>query len=324
MLVLHQAHVLVGVRARRDLVQRSVVRKAEQLLLEERRGLGRAPGLDQRLRIVVDQLHLVRIAEERGLEALRRGVVLLGAHQHVARHRLDHRMRRRDRLEVRELGLGARQLLRAQQRRDEPVALGDLVVVLLLPERDVERRHLLARVALVALQERADEVEVERVRHLLVRQALRARLRLGDPLVRDRVRAQVRRRRALDEAARALQLLHERRHGVGIEARGDEAREADAVGLVLVLAREVDLVLRLQRLRAGDRRLHRLAAVRAAAARARIASASPASDSSIEFFWFATMRAMWRCVTCEISCDSTLASSDSFCASRMRPVWTPM
>ena len=76
----------------------------------------------------------------------------------------------------------------------------------------------------------------------------------------------------------------------------------------------------LQRLRAGDRRLHVAWPLFEPPARdARIASASPASDSSSEFFWFATMRAMWRCVTCEISCASTLASSDSFCASRIEP-----
>jgi len=32
----------------------------------------------------------------------------------------------------------------------------------------------------------------------------------------------------------------------------------------------------------------------------------------------------WRCVMCEISCARTPASSDSFCVSAMRPVFTPM
>ncbi len=57
---------------------------------------------------------------------------------------------------------------------------------------------------------------------------------------------------------------------------------------------------------------------------ARIASARPASDISIESFCAFSARAMWCCVTCVISCASTLASSDSDCVSRISPVWTPM
>ena len=56
---------------------------------------------------------------------------------------------------------------------------------------------------------------------------------------------------------------------------------------------------------------------------AAIARASPASMYSSAFFSFDIARAMWRCVTCVISCASTEASSDSLCVSRMRPVLTP-
>ena len=54
------------------------------------------------------------------------------------------------------------------------------------------------------------------------------------------------------------------------------------------------------------------------------ANARPASESSQSFFWLSIMRAMWRCVTCDISCESTLASSDSLWASRINPVLMPM
>ncbi len=57
---------------------------------------------------------------------------------------------------------------------------------------------------------------------------------------------------------------------------------------------------------------------------AAIASARPASIISSAFFCVAIERAMWRCVTCVISCASTAASSDSVCVRRMRPVFTPM
>ena len=56
---------------------------------------------------------------------------------------------------------------------------------------------------------------------------------------------------------------------------------------------------------------------------ARMATARPASVVSRTFCWLAIPRVMWCCVTCEISCASTLANCDSFCASRTSPVFTP-
>jgi hypothetical protein len=56
---------------------------------------------------------------------------------------------------------------------------------------------------------------------------------------------------------------------------------------------------------------------------ASIATASAAMDMTALLFCCAMMRAMWRCVTCAISCAITLASSDSLWAARRSPVWTP-
>ena len=163
-------------------------------------------------------------------------------------------------------------------------------------------------------------MEVERIGHLPVRLAVGARLRFGDALVRDRVAAQIRRRVAVGEPARFLQPVHERRHRVDVEARGVEALEADAIGFVLVLAGEVDLRLDRERLARGDRRGRGLSRRRRAGARrrdrqrrARRACTGARSSPS------PAARAMWRCVTCVISCASTAASSDSVCVSRMRP-----
>ena len=69
----------------------------------------------------------------------------------------------------------------------------------------------------------------------------RARLRLGDALVGDRVVAQVSRHAAFDEPHRRLQALHEGCHRGVVEARRIEPLEAEPVRLVLVLAGEVDL-----------------------------------------------------------------------------------
>jgi hypothetical protein len=150
----------------------------------------------------------------------------------MAGDRLDHRVRRRDLLQRQELGLRPLQVAGAQQRGDEPVVCGDLVVELVLLDRVVEVKHGLLRRARVAPEQRAHHVEVERVGHLPVRLALRARLRFGDPVVGDRVRAQV--RALLSTKRDALQALHERVMPF-VEARRDEA-QADAVGLVFVLA----------------------------------------------------------------------------------------
>ena len=95
-------------RARRTCGRRSGAAarpgEARELGLEERRGFALASGLGQRLRVVVDQLQLVRIARQRGLETRDGEVELSRFHQHVAGHRLDHRVRRGDLLERGELG----------------------------------------------------------------------------------------------------------------------------------------------------------------------------------------------------------------------------
>ena len=55
-------------------------------------------------------------------------------------------------------------------------------------------------------------------------------------------------------------------------------------------------------------------------------SATPiaTNDAMDSFFDWKIWRAMCRCVTWEISCASTPASSDSVCAASNSPVWTPM
>ncbi len=57
------------VRLRGNPVQGTVACEAHEFAFEVSRGLLPAACLDQRLRIVVDELHLVRVAGERGLES---------------------------------------------------------------------------------------------------------------------------------------------------------------------------------------------------------------------------------------------------------------
>jgi hypothetical protein len=68
---------------------------------------------------------------------------------------------------------------------------GDLVVVFLLGERVIEEKDRIARRSLVAFQQGTDHVEVERIGNLPERLGERARLRLGDALIRFGVIVQV-------------------------------------------------------------------------------------------------------------------------------------
>src|SRR6185437_14343145 len=121
-LVAVRKHLLVlrGVGARGEELQWAVVRKARELLLREARGVDVAARLEERIRIIVDELHLVRIARERRAETLDRGVDLARFQKDVAADGLDHRMLGRHLLELRELELRALVVAGAQQRRDEP------------------------------------------------------------------------------------------------------------------------------------------------------------------------------------------------------------
>ena len=60
--------------------------------------------------------------------------------------------------------------------------------------------------------------------------------------------------------------------------------------------------------------------LRAAASMPRTSAARPTSE---RFESPAMLRAMWRCVTCDISCASTEASSSRVAVIAIRPRWTP-
>ena len=110
----------------------------------------------------------------------------------------------------------------------------------------------------------------------------------------------------------------------GIETRAGQHADADAVGFVLVLAREVDARLRRQALRRADRAHRRVANRRRPR---RQAGSPPASRPWIRGSCATPLsrpRAMWRCVTCATSCASTPASSLSFAVSSSSPECTPM
>jgi hypothetical protein len=105
--------------------------------------------------------------------------------------------------------------------------------------------RLLARVALVALQQRAHKMEVQRIAHLLVRQVLRTALRFRDSLVGDRVIAQIRWHVAFDESwlerCRRSRRIRPWRSGRILPTT--RRVKADAVCLEFVLAREIDLLV---------------------------------------------------------------------------------
>src|SRR6266403_961285 len=117
--MLQQLLAECSVGARSELVQRAVRRKPLQLLGYEAGRLRRLIVLQQRVRIVVDELHLARIADQRRLVSGDRGSELTRLREYLPRHALDHRMRGRDLLKCGELGLCALEILGPEQRSNE-------------------------------------------------------------------------------------------------------------------------------------------------------------------------------------------------------------
>ena len=191
MLVLHQLLVLRRVRACGDEMKRTVVGESRELALGEGRCLDVASGREQRLGIIVDELHLVRILRESRLEALDRHLCLIAVEVHVCADRVDHRMRRGHFLQRGKLLLGPHEVLCAQQRRHESVMRGDFIVVFFFGQRPVEELDRVSRLAFVTAQQCANEMEIERVGDLATWMAVGTRLRFGDPFIGHRMRAQV-------------------------------------------------------------------------------------------------------------------------------------
>ncbi len=112
-----------------------------------------------------------------------------------------------------------------------------------------------------------DQVEVQRIRPLLEAQVARAVLHVADALDRQRVGPQVGRGRAFVQARALLQPAEERLQAAPVEAGVHQGDEADAIGLALGVAREVELLLDRGRLPTHDRGLRQVAARRSAGAR---------------------------------------------------------
>ena len=106
-----------------------------------------------------------------------------------------------------------------------------------------------------------------------------ARTRLADALGGQRVAAQVRVAAVVVQPRGVVQLLEHARHARRREAGAGQHREADAVGLALHVAREVELALHGRRLAAGDGRLCGIGAVGAAGRDQRRGSCRPAPNS---------------------------------------------
>ena len=95
-------------------------------------------------------------------------------------------------------------------------------------------------------------MKIERVGHLPIRTAIGTRLGFGDPFVGHRVRTEVVRCAVIEKATRTLQPLHERCHRGHVEVSGIEPLKADAIGLLFVLTRVVELHLQRDTLRRSD------------------------------------------------------------------------
>jgi hypothetical protein len=181
---------------------------------------------------------------------------------------------------------------------------------------------LLAAAVAERAQTRTGEMEAQAVGFLAVAEALSAGQGVGDAVGGHRVGAQQFRCAAVVDAARAGQLLEEAGHGEGVVAGAGEGVDADAVGLLLVGAGEVDLRWARAcpgrpsalRCRPGRRRRRRARRRRAAA---------PMAGTDI-CFCAANERSRCCWLTWAISCATTAASSDSVSAARISPLLMPM
>ena len=106
----------------------------------------------------------------------------------------------------------------------------------------------------------ADELIALRVVLGARRELRRARARLGDAVGGHRVIDEHRRDVGGRQTLVAAHGLEEAAHGVGVEAGAGEVADADAIGLHLIVAREIDLLLHREALGGRDAALQRLAA----------------------------------------------------------------
>ena len=205
------------------------------------------------------RIALARVAEQR------RGALPLAQRLlHARRQRLDHRVFSAGLAQAGDLRVRLARAARPQQRAGEAVASRGLARVAAVAHHVIEVGHGIARLPLVRAQLGAHQLEFRAVEVLPVGQRGRPVLGVGDALDGHRVRPQVAWHRAVvGNAARALHLFEERRHGVRVEAGLLKARHAEPVGLALEIARVGELRLHRARLR-GHRRAGSKVGTRAA------------------------------------------------------------
>ena len=147
---------------------------------------------------------------------------------------------------------GALRLVVAQQCQHQAVTVRDGVAEFLFTQGGVEVGDRFLRHLLGGDQPRAYQLEIQAVRHEMVGDLLHAIIDIGDTFVRDRVGAQIGGRIAFQQLRGLLHALEKGRHGARIEAGFFQDAEADAVGFLFMLAREVELVLHRAGLCADD------------------------------------------------------------------------
>ena len=127
-------------------------------------------------------------------------------------------------------------ILQAQQCAGQPVTRTRLGQVALLGEQIAKIHHALACRLEFRLELCPYQVEVNRVRHLTVRQIRRTALHVGNAFVGQRMGAQVRGGATVRQTRGALQALEKQRHAVGIKACFFQHLQAHAVRFALKVA----------------------------------------------------------------------------------------
>ena len=193
------------------------------------------------------------------------------------------------------------------QRQRQAVALGRLAAVAAACQcgAEVGDGRLWVGVPTLA-QVRPGEVIAQVVRALPVTVVLGPAQGVGDAAGGHGVGAQELRGIALLDSARSGEALEEAGHGKGVEAGAGERGDADAIGLLLVVAGEIDPPLDGRGLDPRDGRRPGLGVT--CAPRMAAASIRAAVGPDIRC-WSSNARIRWRWVTWAISWAMTAASS---------------
>ena len=228
-------------------VEPAIAGEAAQPFADQLQCIAAMAVLQQGFGIAVDQRSVIGKAFQ-GCLVLAEGALRIGGSLDQRTQVFDNCVGRRDFAQPRQFLLGARGLLGAQQGRCQAVAAGGFAAVFLFAQRFLEVGDCLLRRPFVCAQFSAYQLKFQAVGNLARGLGFQAVLQVGNTFAGDRVSTQVFRRVIFVQAVEFLQPFEERSRAARVEPGLGQRLQANAVGLALVLAGEIELGLDRSRL----------------------------------------------------------------------------